>query len=121
VHDPKRSANLQIARYGDAGRGLTARAPNGANTSRTPNATQLAANMDRIYRDWDKPLSENDAEGLLKLYAENPIIESPLIPHLLGKEEVVCCGYKEMRPFFEAVAKWQNESLHFVSISELAI
>ena len=64
---------------------------------------------------------ENDAEGLLKLYAENPIIESPLIPHLLGKEEVVCCGYKEMRPFFEAVAKWQNESLHFVSISELAI
>src|SRR5437660_2253102 len=77
--------------------------------------------MDRIYRDWDKPLSENDAEGLLKLYAEDPIIESPLIPHLLGKEEVVCRGYKEMRPFFEAVAKWQNESLHFVSISELAI
>lgn len=32
------------------------------------------------------------------------MIESPLIPHLLGKQEEVCRGRDEMRPFFEAVA-----------------
>jgi hypothetical protein len=61
--------------------------------------------MDRIYQDWDKALSENDAEGLLKLYAQDALIESPLIPHLLGKEEGICRGHDQMRPFFEAVAK----------------
>jgi hypothetical protein len=32
------------------------------------------------------------------------VIESPLIPHLLGKGEGVCRGREEMRPFFEALA-----------------
>jgi hypothetical protein len=41
---------------------------------------------------------------LLELYAPDAVIESPLIPHLLGKEEGVCRGRDAMRPFFEAVA-----------------
>lgn len=65
---------------------------------------QLKQNMERIYHDWDKALSENDAEVLLSLYARDGVIESPLIPHLLGKEEGVCRGHDEMRPFFEEVA-----------------
>lgn len=66
---------------------------------------QLKKHMDRIYHDWDKALSENDAENLLKLYAKDGVIESPLISHLLGKEEGVCRGHVEMRPFFETLAQ----------------
>jgi hypothetical protein len=65
---------------------------------------QRKANMERIYYEWDKALSENDAEALLKLYAKDGAIESPLIPHLMGKEEGVCRGHDEMRPFFQQVA-----------------
>jgi len=70
----------------------------------TANARQRKANMDRIYQQRDKALSENDAEALLKLYAKDAVIESPLIPHLLSKKEGVCRGHDEMRPFFQAVA-----------------
>jgi hypothetical protein len=62
------------------------------------------AELDRIYHEWDKALSENDAEALLKVYAKDSAIESPLIPHLLGKEEGECRGHEEMRPFFQQVA-----------------
>jgi hypothetical protein len=66
---------------------------------------QRKANMDRIYRDWDKALSENDAESLLKLYAKDATIESPLIPHLMSMQQGICRGHEQMRPFFELVAE----------------
>jgi hypothetical protein len=72
--------------------------------NRAPSVEQRKANMERIYHDWDKALSENDAEGLLKLYAKDGAIESPLIPHLTGSTEGVCRGHDQMRPFFQAVA-----------------
>lgn len=50
--------------------------------TRTVNPDQLRQNMERIYHDWDKALSENDADALLVLYAKDAVIESPLIPHL---------------------------------------
>jgi hypothetical protein len=52
-----------------------------------------------IYHDWDKALSENDAQGLLKLYA----IESALIPHLLGRNDGVCHGTGWLRFFDEVI------------------
>ena len=72
--------------------------------TRTVNADQPRQNMERIYHDWDKALSEKDADALLALYAKDAVIESPLIPHLIDKEEGVCRGHDEMRPFFAAVA-----------------
>ncbi|HZQ25806.1 MAG TPA: nuclear transport factor 2 family protein [Terriglobales bacterium] len=65
-----------------------------------PSTEKLKANMERIYHDWDKALSENDAEALLQLYASDGVIESPLMPHLMAKEEGICRGHGEMRPFF---------------------
>ena len=56
---------------------------------------------ERIYFEWDKALSHNDANALLELYAPDAVIESPLIPHLLGKKEGVCRGREEMRPFLK--------------------
>jgi len=70
----------------------------------TVNPSKRKAHMDRIYQEWDKALSENDADALLKMYAKDAAIESPLIPHLLNKTEGVCRGHDEMRPFFQAVA-----------------
>ena len=51
---------------------------------------QFASPVERVYYEWDKALSENDAKALLELYAPDGVIESPLIPHLLGKKEGVC-------------------------------
>jgi len=67
-------------------------------------AEQIRKNMDRIFHDWDRTLSENDAEALLRLYAKDAALESPLIPHLLGTTDGFCRGHEQMRPFFEAVA-----------------
>lgn len=63
-----------------------------------------ASPAEKIYFEWDKALSQNDAAALLELYATDGVIESPLIPYVLGKQEGVCSGRDEMRPFFEAVA-----------------
>ncbi len=60
--------------------------------------------VERIYRDWDEALSQNSPEALLALYAEDAVIESPLIPHLMGKEDGICRGYEEMRSLFQLVA-----------------
>jgi hypothetical protein len=67
-------------------------------------AQEYASPVERIYYEWDKALSQNDAEALTELYADDATIESPLIPHLLGKKEGVCRGKGELREFFEAVA-----------------
>jgi ketosteroid isomerase-like protein len=62
------------------------------------------ADIERIYRDWDEALSKNDAAALLKLYAPDAILESPLVPHLLGTEEGVCRGHEELKRLFEILA-----------------
>lgn len=63
-----------------------------------------ASPVEKIYFECDKALSQDDAAALIELYAPDGVIESPLIPHLLGKPEGVCRGRDEMRLFFEAVA-----------------
>jgi ketosteroid isomerase-like protein len=66
-----------------------------------------------VYHAWDRALAANDVEALLALYAEDATIESPLIPHLMGTEQGVCRGHKEMRPFFEVVAKRKPQLRHY--------
>ena len=70
----------------------------------TQNA-EYASPIERIYFEWDKALSSNDAEALSELYADDAVIESPLIPHLLGKQEGVCRGKQEIRSFLDKVAE----------------
>src|ERR1051326_4830584 len=57
--------------------------------------------IERIYHDWDEALSLGDVEALLALYAPNAILESPLVSHLLDKEEGICTGHDELRRLFE--------------------
>jgi hypothetical protein len=61
--------------------------------------------IERIYNEWDKALSSNDVDALMQLYAEDAIIESPLIPHLLKKERGICKGAKEIRELLDIVAE----------------
>lgn len=65
---------------------------------------QYVTPVERIYYEWDKALSSNDANAPAELYAKDATIESPLIPHLLGKKEGICRGRSELLEFFEAVA-----------------
>jgi ketosteroid isomerase-like protein len=60
---------------------------------------------ERIYHEWDAALAKNDPDALLALYASDAVIESPLIPHLLGCKEGICRGRAEMRRLFELVAR----------------
>lgn len=66
--------------------------------------TTHATPIERVYYEWDQALSKNDANALLQLYAPDAVFESPLVPHLLNKQEGVCRGHEEIRPLFEALA-----------------
>jgi len=57
--------------------------------------------IEKIYREWDDAVARSDVDALLALYAPDGVIESPLIPHLLGKERGICTGRVEMRQLFE--------------------
>ena len=70
----------------------------------TTQSQQLASPVERIYFEWDRALARNDAKALVELYAEDAVIESPVITHLLGKKEGICRGHEELQPLFEAVA-----------------
>ena len=64
-------------------------------------------NVERVYHDWDEALSRNDVEGLLALYADDAVLESPLVRHLLRSESDVCRGRKELRRLLEAIV-WRR-------------
>jgi ketosteroid isomerase-like protein len=61
----------------------------------------LAA-ADRIYHEWDAALASNDVEALLALYHKDAIIESPLIPYIMGIERGICQGTDEI------FHRWRN-------------
>jgi ketosteroid isomerase-like protein len=75
-----------------------------------PVAADLAATAERIYREWDEALSSNDVERLTALYAPDAVLESPLIPHLLGTPTGICRGRAEIRALLETVAARKPEA-----------
>jgi hypothetical protein len=60
--------------------------------------------IEHIYHEWDKALSQNDMDALLALYAQDAILESPLVAHILNQERGVCHGHKELKPLFRILA-----------------
>ena len=69
------------------------------------NKLTYANAADRIYHEWDKALAQNDVEALVALYAEDAVLESPLIPYLLCREKGICRGRTEIRDLVEKVAE----------------
>ena len=58
---------------------------------------------ERIYQQWDDALGKKDLDAALRLYAPDATLESPLVRHLLGKEQGVARGHDELRAFIEKV------------------
>jgi len=63
-----------------------------------------ASPAEHMYFAWNDALSRNDAKALLALYARDAVLESPLIPHLLGVDSGVLRGHEELRPLFALLA-----------------
>ncbi len=69
-----------------------------------PTAAHPHAAVERIYRDWDAALARSDAATLLSLYTPDAVLESPLVPHLMGWDTGICRGREQLKAFFEALA-----------------
>lgn len=71
--------------------------------SKSPGQVVLSSPAERMYHAWDDALSRNDAAALTALYAMDAVIESPLIPHLMGLQRSIR-GHEEIRVFWEKIA-----------------
>ena len=60
---------------------------------------------DQIYQAWNRAWANNDVDGLLALYTDDVIVESPLIPYLLGITRGVCEGKTAFRRLLEIAAE----------------
>ncbi|HLJ15174.1 MAG TPA: nuclear transport factor 2 family protein [Bryobacteraceae bacterium] len=77
--------------------------PAQAKQQQTP-ASGSYPDIERIYREWDRALSNNDTAAILALYAPDATLESPLVSHLMGTESGVCRGREELKRLFEILA-----------------
>src|SRR6516225_4122596 len=63
--------------------------------------SDFRADCERVYREWDERAKALDTEGLLALYSEDAVLESPLVPAILDdKQDGVLSGHAELRRFF---------------------
>ena len=70
------------------------------------------ADCARIHREWHERAKGLDSEGLLALYAEDAVFESPLVQAIFdGRESGVLRGHGEIRPFFEEGARRRPNAL----------
>jgi steroid delta-isomerase len=59
-----------------------------------------------IHREWHRAASTRDIAALIALYADDAILESPLVPAILdGKDDGVLHGKAEVRDFLESGAR----------------
>lgn len=63
---------------------------------------QLAA-IERIHQTWNEGVDRKDADMVAALYAEDAVLESPLVRHLLGTEEGIVTGRKALYEFLKQV------------------
>jgi len=56
-----------------------------------------------LHHAWNDALARRDAEALIALYADDAVIESPLVAYLLGIERGICSGKKAIRDFLPKV------------------
>ncbi|MBA3338386.1 MAG: nuclear transport factor 2 family protein [Geodermatophilaceae bacterium] len=54
-----------------------------------------------MFTEWDRRTRSGDIDGLLELYTEDAIFESPLVPRILDQPTGVLRGHAQLRPFLE--------------------
>lgn len=84
--------------------------------------TNTDAQIRHVHKRWHETVLARDLDGLMALYADDAILETPLILVTLPKHERgVLRGKSEIRSFFEAgvrklsndLAKWYRTGLFF--------
>ena len=65
-----------------------------------------------VHDRWQTTIIQKDVDGLIALYAEDAIFETPaILVTLKDRKEGVLRGRSEIRPFFEAdFASWETNS-----------
>jgi hypothetical protein len=61
------------------------------------------AAAEAVYRQWDEALGAKDLDAAMALYAEDAVLESPQVRHLLGVEHGVPAGRDVLRDFVRIV------------------
>jgi hypothetical protein len=60
--------------------------------------------VDEVIERWEAALGGHDAAALLATYAEDAVLESPLVLHVTGTKGQLR-GHAELRPFFEEIVQ----------------
>jgi len=69
------------------------------------------ADCERIHRDWDAHAKSLNTDGLIALYAQDAILETPLVPAIFEGRSGILRGHQEIRPFFEEGARRRPNEL----------
>jgi steroid Delta-isomerase len=77
---------------------------------RSPSDAFLA-DCERIHREWDARAKSRDTDGLIALYAEDAILETPLVPAIFEGHSGILRGHRQIRPFFEEGARRRPNEL----------
>lgn len=75
------------------------------NTERTIVNQEMRDRMERVYRAWDDAMAVGDVASLVRLYASNAEIESPLIYEYTKDNTGVLRGHEAFRAFYQEVAR----------------
>jgi hypothetical protein len=63
--------------------------------------TSTADDARFIFEEWDRLARERDVDGLVGLYADDAVLETPLAPRLLGQPSGALRGKHALRRFFD--------------------
>jgi hypothetical protein len=77
---------------------------------RSPSEAFLA-DCERIHREWDARAKSRDTDGLIALYAQDAILETPPVPAIFEGHSGILRGHREIRPFFEEGARRRPNEL----------
>jgi steroid delta-isomerase len=75
------------------------------------NNSNFLADCERIYRQWHECAKARNPDGLLALYAQQAVLETPLVLAIYsGRQDGILQGHREIGPFFaQAVSRPLNE------------
>ncbi|MEM5423792.1 nuclear transport factor 2 family protein [Paraburkholderia sp. BR14263] len=83
------------------------------NLNRTALPPDVAAEIERIYQQWDLAWSTDDLDAMVALYAPEAVLESPLVPHLLGGSDGVLQGRERIRSLLDSAAPRKPDARSF--------
>jgi len=76
------------------------------NEDQGPRNAAFLADCERIHREWHERVKARDTDGLLALYAEDAVLETPLVQAIFdGRPSGTLRGHREIRPFFTEGAR----------------